>query len=84
MCDVPFEPTHVDLEHLFKVGDAVDHVVGPLLLDGDTSAVDTSRELSARRLELIGKVLLSGLDSLINRYRGRAKDGENQEPHDQL
>jgi len=56
--------THVDLEHLFKVGDRVDHVVGPFLLDGDSSAVNTSRELSVTGFELLGKVLLGGFDSL--------------------
>ena len=38
--------THVDLEHLFEIGDRIDHVVGPFLLDGDPSAVNAARELS--------------------------------------
>jgi hypothetical protein len=33
---------YVDFEHLFKVGDAIHHVVGPFLLDGDTGAVNAS------------------------------------------
>lgn len=59
--------TYVDFEHLFKVGDAIHHVVGPLLLDGDTGTVDASRQLSPRRLQLLSKVLLSSLDPLFSR-----------------
>jgi hypothetical protein len=59
--------TYIDFEHLFKVGDAIHHVVGPLLLDGDTGTVDASRQLSPRRLQLLSKVLLSSLDPLFCR-----------------
>jgi hypothetical protein len=60
--------THVDLEHLLKVGNRVDHVVRPLLLDGDSSAMNTSRKLSVTQLELLGEMLLSRVKSL---YRAR-------------
>lgn len=70
--------TYVDFEHLFKVGDAIHHVVCPFLLDGNTGAVNASRQLSARRLQLLGKVLLSSLDPLcfadqVPRQHARAR-----------
>lgn len=63
------QKTHVDLEHLLKVRDAVDHVVGPLLLDGDTRAVDAAHQLSSLWPQLALEVVESLVQGLLDAVR---------------